>query len=214
MAGLSQRVAWLEARVSPRAPGWHRESDRRDVTDRASAWFGGWHVLRETMAPRHVEHLEAAVLPVCWSFVCRRQGEVVLPSFGVPFEIIDADPLVRAVNVAIGAARPGAYIAWTGPYALPEALADAYQTRGYVSSNDECESCGFGTPAGWFERCPLCGGAMGGLGYYRAHDAFAPTFSIPAELIDAYRRELAPHVDRLLDESDAINRREQRVYGT
>jgi hypothetical protein len=166
------------------------------------------------MAARHIDHVEPSVFPVCWSFVCRRQGEVVLPTFGVPFELIDADPLVRAVNAAIGAARPGAYIAWTGPYALPEALADAYQTRGYVSSNDDCESCGFRTPAGWFDHCPLCAGTLGCLAFYRAHDAFAPTFTIPAELIDTYRRETAPHVDRLLDEADAINLREARVVGT
>jgi len=146
--------------------------------------------------------------------MCRRQGEIVSPSFGVPHELSDSDALVKAVDVAIHGARPGSYIHWTGPFALPETLADAYQTRGYVSPNDDCALCGFRAPAGWFERCPLCAGAMGCLGYYRAHETFAPAFTIPAELIDAYRREIAPHVEHLLDEADAINRREQRVYGT
>jgi hypothetical protein len=209
-----RRLKRLEEHVTVRQPGWHRESYRRELVDRAASWFGGWHVLRETMAPRHVEQVESAVLPSCWALMCRRQGEVVSPSFGVPHELSDADPLVHAVDVAIHGASPGAYIAWTGPYALPETLADAYQARGYVSSNDECESCGFGTPAGWFERCPLCAGAMGCLAYYRARETFAPTFTIPTELIDTYRREIAPHVDSLFAEADAINRREQRVVGT
>ncbi len=209
-----RRLARIEARVAPRTPGWHRERQRRDVIDRAAAWFGGWHALRETMAARHVEHVESAVLPSCWSLMCRRQGEIVSPSFGVPFELSDSDALVKAVHVAIHSASPGASIAWTGPYALPETLADAYQARGYVSSNAECAVCGFGTPAGWFERCPLCGGAVGCLSFYRAHDAFTPTYSVPTELIDTYRREIAPHVDHLLDEADVRNRREQRVYGT
>jgi hypothetical protein len=209
-----RRLTRIEARVTPRTSGWHRESQRRDVTDRAAAWFGGWHVLRETMAPRHVEHLEAAVLPVCWSLMCRRQGEIVSPSFGVPHELSDSDALVKAVDVAIHSASPGSYIAWTGPFALPETLADAYQARGYVSSNDECAACGFRVPIDWYEHCPLCAGPVGCLAYYRTHDAFTPTFTIPAEMIDTYRREIAPHVDYLFDEADAINAREQRVVGT
>ena len=208
-----RRLARIEARVAPRAPGWHRESDRRDVTGRAASWLAGWHVLRETMAAHHVEHVESVVLPACWGFACRRQGEIVSPSFGVPFELSDTDALVKAVDVAIHGARPGSYVAWTGPFALPETLADAYQERGYASPGDDCESCGFRTPAGWFERCPLCGGAMGCLNYHRAHETFAPAFTTPTELIDTYRREIAPHVDHLLEEADAINRREARVVG-
>ncbi len=209
-----RRLVRLEARGMPRSPGWGRESQRRDVIDRASAWFGGWHVLRQTMVARHVDHVESVVIDVCWGYVCRRQGEIVSPSFGVPFELIDADALVQAVDVAIRCARPGSYIPWRGPYSLPETLADLYQERGYVSSNDDCESCGFHVPAGWFERCPLCGGTIGCLKYHKAHDTYPPTFTIPEQVIDAYRSDIAAHVDRLFVEADAINTRESRVVGT
>jgi len=209
-----RRLTRLEARVTPRTPGWHRESHRRELIDRAASWFAGWHVLRETMAARHIEHVEYTVLPSCWTFASRRAGEVVSPSFGVPHELSDADALVKAVDMAIRAARPGAYTAWTGPFALPEIVADRYQERGYASADDDCAACGFCLPVGWFERCPLCAGTLGCLAFYRAHDAFAPTFSIPADLIDTYRREIAPHVDHLFDECDAINTREARVVGT
>ncbi len=209
-----RRLTRIEARVTPRAPGWHRASARRDVIDRAASWFGGWHVLRETMAPRHVEQVESVVLPACWALMCRRQGELVSPSFGVPHELSDTDALVKAVDVAIHGARPGSYVAWTGPFALPEALADAYRERGYLGPSDDCAVCGFGTPAGWFECCPLCGGAAGCLAFYRAHETFAPTFTIPRETPDIYRRETAAHVDRLFDVCDEINARESRVVGT
>jgi len=33
-------------------------------------------------------------------------------------------------------------------------------------------------------------------------------------MIDTYRREIAPHVDRLFDEAGAINAREARVVET
>jgi len=184
------------------------------VIDRAAAWFAGWSVLRQTMAARHVDHVEAVVFPSCWEYVSRRAGEVVSPSFGVPFELIDVDPLVRAVDVAIRCARPGSYIPWRGPFAMPGELADFYQERGYVSSNDDCSVCGFHVPAGLFERCLLCDGQLGCLAYHKARGTYAPTFTIPEQVIDAYRSDIAAHVDRLFVEADAINTRESRVVGT
>jgi len=207
-----RRLARLEARVTPRSPGWHRASHRRDVTDRAASWLGGWHLLRETMAPRHIEHVESVVFSSCWTFASRRAGEVVSPAFSVR-ELADTDALVQAVDVAVRCARPGSYVAWRGPFAMPETLADAYTTRGYVNPNDDCESCGFHVPAGWLECCPLCAGALGCLKYHQARGTYAPTFTIPEQVIDAYRSDLAAHVDHLFGEADAINLREQRVYG-
>jgi rRNA maturation endonuclease Nob1 len=46
------------------------------------------------------------------------------------------------------------------PLAFPKEVAEVYLSR-KVSSETECEGCGYSVPAASFRVCPLCGGRLG-----------------------------------------------------
>jgi hypothetical protein len=69
------------------------------------------------------------------------------------------------------------------PLEFPAEVAAIYLSGEYSATTYECEDCGYDLPTKWpdrhadpptpfrnyFERCPLCGGKVGGYAYYSKH---------------------------------------------
>jgi rubrerythrin len=82
-----------------------------------------------------------------------KHTDVVREDFAHP--VSEASELTLAV-----CQRAIDHIRQNTPLAFPKEVAEVYLSR-KVSSETECEGCGYTVPAASFRVCPLCGGRLG-----------------------------------------------------
>ena len=155
MRSLMRRIHRLQAIIPPLPPP-------RPETEADRKWAAAIGVLLERMDPAHAR-------------LVRDDLKRVRRNYNERYCDFTVSALMRVVN----------HLKEGQPLEFPAAVAAIYLSGQYSATTYECEDCGYDLPTKWpdrnanpptlfrnyFERCPLCGGKVGGgsYAYYAKH---------------------------------------------